>query len=130
MARQHVIPVSLARVSKNGVPFFTVLISGVVIALIVIATKGNLEWLASVFNFGTLMTFFFINLSMVRLRQKMPYADRTFKVPLYPVPPILGLLCCFILALYLNLNAIMFAGAWIVIGIMAYFYSEKRRSWY
>lgn len=127
MARQHVIPLSLARVSKNGVPFFTVLITGVVIALIVIVTRGNLEWLASVFNFGTLLTFFFINLSAVRLRQKMPYADRTFKIPLYPVPPVLGLLFCFILALYLNLNAIMFAGAWIAIGMMAYYYNKKRK---
>jgi APA family basic amino acid/polyamine antiporter len=116
----------LARISKNGVPTSTVMLSGVVIALIVIAAQGNLDWLASIFNFGTMMTYFFINLSVVRLRQKMPDADRKFKVPLYPLPPVLGVLSCFVLALYLNQNAVIFAGIWIIIGVAAYDYNKRR----
>lgn len=126
MARQRVIPGMLARISKNGVPTFTVMLSGIVIALIVVVSKGNLDWLASIFNFGTLMTYFFINLSVVRLRQKMPDADRTFRVPFYPVIPVLGVLSCFALAFYLNPNAIIFAAAWIAIGIAAYEYNKRR----
>lgn len=60
----------LAGISKNGVPTFTVTLSGIVIAAIVVVSKGNLDWLASIFNFGTMMTYFFINLSVVRLREK------------------------------------------------------------
>ncbi|MFZ2410385.1 MAG: APC family permease, partial [Candidatus Methanoperedens sp.] len=126
MARQRVIPGVLARISKNGVPTSSVMLSGVVIALIIIAAQGNLDWLASIFNFGTMMTYFFINLSVVRLRQKMPDADRKFKVPLYPLPPVLGVLSCFVLALYLNQNAVIFAGIWIIIGLAAYEYNKKR----
>jgi APA family basic amino acid/polyamine antiporter len=72
MARQRVIPCLLARISKNGVPINAVLINGVAVALIIIATKGDLQ-----------------------LRKKMPQASRTFKVPLYPFTPILGLIICF-----------------------------------
>ncbi len=126
MARQHVIPGMLAGISKNGVPIFTVMLSGFVIAVIVVASKGNLGWLASIFNFGTLMTYFFINLSVVKLRKKMPDATRTFKVPFYPIPPVLGVLSCFGLAFYLNPNAVFFAGAWIAIGLVAYEYNKRR----
>lgn len=126
MARQRVIPGFFARISNNGVPTLTVMITGVAIAII--ALQGNLEWIASVFNFGILMTFLFINLSAVRLRKKMPDANRTFRVPFYPVPPILGVLSCIVLVFYLNKNAIIFGGAWVVIGVAAYYFNTKREA--
>jgi APA family basic amino acid/polyamine antiporter len=86
----------------------------------------NIELLASIFNFGTLMTFFFINLSLLRLRQKMPNANRTFKVSFYPVLPILGMISCFALMLYLKPNAIIAAGVWIAIGVATYEFNKKR----
>lgn len=128
MARQRVIPHLFSRISKNGIPTTTVLLSGMIIALIVFATKGNLDWLASIFNFGTLMTYFFINLSVIMLRKKMPDSDRRFKVPFYPLPPILGVISCFVLAFYLNINAVLFAAAWILIGTAAYYYNKSNIS--
>jgi APA family basic amino acid/polyamine antiporter len=126
MARQRVIPGILARISKNGAPTFAVLISGAAIALIIIATKGDLELIASIFNFGTLLTFFFINMSLLRLRKKMPDASRAFKVPLYPIAPILGIISCFALVFYLKMNAIIAAGVWIALGMIAYEYNKRR----
>ncbi|MGZ3952945.1 MAG: APC family permease, partial [Flavisolibacter sp.] len=127
MARQRVIPGSLAAISKKGVPTLTVLVNGAAIALIILVSQGNIELLASIFNFGTLMTFFFINLSLVQLRQKMPNANRTFKVPLYPVLPILGMISCFALILYLKPNAIIAAGVWIAVGVAAYEFNKRRK---
>ncbi len=126
MARQRVIPDILARISKNGVPINAVLINGVAIALIIIVTKGDLQLIASIFNFGTLMTFFFINMSLLQLRKKMPEAKRTFKVPFYPITPILGLISCFALVFYLKTNAIIAAGVWIALGMIAYEYNKRR----
>jgi APA family basic amino acid/polyamine antiporter len=126
MARQHVIPGILARISKNGVPTNAVLINGVVIALIIIATKGDLQLIASIFNFGTLLTFFFINMSLLQLRKTMPEATRPFKVPLYPFTPILGLISCFGLLFYLKTSAIFAAGVWIALGVVAYEYNKRR----
>jgi len=126
MARRHVLPGIFARISDRGIPTLTVLISGIAISAIVFLTSGNLDWLASVFNFGTLLTFFFINLSLLRLRQTMPGAERPFRVPLYPVVPLLGLASCVLLSFYLNQNAILVGIVWIAIGTLAYTVNRKR----
>jgi len=123
MARQGVIPGFLAGISNKGVPTSSVIITGSAIALI--ALIGNIEWIASVFNFGILMTYLFINLSSMRLRQKMPDANRTFKIPFYPVPPILGAISCIILLFFLKINAIIFGGTWVLIGMAAYYFNRR-----
>lgn len=127
MARQGVIPGVLSKVSSRGIPAATVLLSGVVISLIVLLTNANLSWLASIFNFGTLLTFFFINASLLQLRRTMPDAIRQFRVPFYPYTPILGLLSCVTLAFFLNINAIIASAGWISVGILAYFLNKRRR---
>lgn len=128
MARQGVIPGVLAKVSARGIPSATVILSGVVISLIVLLTNANLTWLASIFNFGTLLTFFFINASLLQLRRTMPDANRQFRVPLYPYTPILGLVSCVALAFFLNINAIIASAGWISVGILAYVINRKRKN--
>jgi basic amino acid/polyamine antiporter, APA family len=126
MARQRVLPGTFARISDRGIPVLTVLITGIAISAIVLLTMGNLDWLASVFNFGTLVTFFFINLSLLRLRQTMPDTVRPFRVPLYPATPVIGLVSCVLLSFYLNKNAIIVGFAWIAIGTLVYVLNRKR----
>jgi len=126
MARQDVIPEVFSKISDNGIPIITVIISGISIALIVIVASGNLDALASIFNFGTLLTFAFINLSLLQLRRTMPDHKRGFKVPFYPLTPILGLASCVGLAFYLNPNAVIYGGSWIIIGIMVFFLNKWR----
>lgn len=127
MARQGVLPGVLSKVSSRGIPVWGVVISGVVISLIVLFTRANLTWLASIFNFGTLLTFFFINASLLQLRRTMPDADRRFSVPLYPATPILGLLSCVTLAFFLNINAIIAGVGWISVGVLAYLLNMRRK---
>ena len=126
MARQGVLPKRLAAVSRQGVPAATVLVCGLFISGIVVATGGNLDWLASLFNFGTLLTFFFINLSLLRLRTTMPDVKRGFRVPLYPVTPILALGSCIVLAFYLNANAVITACVFLVLGVAVYSSTRKK----
>lgn len=125
MARQGVLPDVLSTISRQGVPAFTILICGLVISGIVVATGGNLDWLASIFNFGTLLTFFFINLSLIRLRRTMPDAPRKFKVPIYPWTPVFALISCIVLAFYLNVNAVMTACVFLAAGIAVYYLNKK-----
>jgi APA family basic amino acid/polyamine antiporter len=126
MARQRVIPETFAHISQNGIPVLTVLITGITIAAIVLFTNGNLDWLASIFNFGTLVTFTFINLSLIQLRRTMPDVKRGFRVPLYPYTPIVGVISCLLLSFYLNRNAIVVGVGWVAIGIVAYVWNRKR----
>lgn len=127
MARQGVLPSVLSKISRQNVPAITILLCGVIISGIVLVTDANLDWLASLFNFGTLLTFFFINLSLLKLRRTMPDARRSFKVPLYPYTPILAMISCIILALYLNTNAVITACFFIVIGIGVYYLTRRGR---
>jgi basic amino acid/polyamine antiporter, APA family len=126
MSRQEVIPKVFSKISGNGIPIITVLISGISIALIVVVASGNLDALASIFNFGTLLTFAFINLSLLQLRRTRPDAERGFKVPFYPITPLLGLASCVGLAFYLNPNAVIYGGSWIIVGIIVYFLNRWR----
>jgi APA family basic amino acid/polyamine antiporter len=116
----------LATISRRNVPIFTIIISGVVISGIVLLTGGNLDWLASIFNFGTLLTFFFINLSLLQLRRTMPDVKRSFLVPFYPFTPILALISCIALAFYLNVNAILTACAFLAAGIVVYYLTTRK----
>ncbi|HUK93023.1 MAG TPA: amino acid permease [Methanomicrobiales archaeon] len=126
MARQRVIPGVFAHVSRAGIPFATVLITGIAIGAIVFLTNGNLDWLASIFNFGTLVTFFFINASLLQLRRTMPDAPRRFRVPLYPFTPVLGVASCLFLSFYLSPNAIVVGFGWVAIGLVAYAVNRRR----
>jgi APA family basic amino acid/polyamine antiporter len=125
MARQGVLPKVLSTISRQNVPVYTILLCGFVISGIVLATRGNLNWLASIFNFGTLLTFFFINLSLLQLRKTMPDVKRGFKVPLYPYTPVFALISCIALAFYLNANAVMTACVFLVVGIIVYYLNKK-----
>ena len=128
MARQGVLPKVLSTISRQNVPVYTILLCGVIISGIVLATRGNLNRLASIFNFGTLLTFFFINLSLLRLRKTMPDVKRGFKVPLYPYTPVFALISCIVLAFYLNANAVITAGVFLVVGIIVYYLNKKGKS--
>jgi APA family basic amino acid/polyamine antiporter len=126
MARQQVIPGVFARISGQGIPFLTVLITGITIGAIVFLTNANLDWLASIFNFGTLVTFFFINASLLQLRRTMPEVKRGFRVPLYPFTPVLGVVSCLLLSFYLSTNALLVGFGWVAIGLVAYAVNRKR----
>jgi APA family basic amino acid/polyamine antiporter len=120
MARQGVLPHRFASVSPSSIPVNAVLVTGLVMIGIILASGGDLGTLAQIFNFGTLLTYFFINLSLIELRHKMPKVNRPFRVPLYPVTPFLGLLSCILLVAYLQRTALVFGIIWISFGVLLY----------
>ncbi len=128
MARQGVLPNVLSTISRQSVPVFSILLCGIIISGIVFVTGGNLDWLASLFNFGTLLTFFFINLSLLKLRRTMPDVQRGFKVPLYPYTPVFAMISCVLLAFYLNANAVITACIFLAAGMVVYYLNKKRNA--
>lgn len=120
MARQKLLSRRLAEVSSNGVPVISVGIVVIVMSAIVLFSVGNLGLLAQIFNFGTLMTFFFVNMSQIKLRWDNPHEKRGFSVPLYPLTPLLGIVSCSLLLAYLSRYAMVFGAVWIAIGVFMY----------
>jgi APA family basic amino acid/polyamine antiporter len=60
------------------------------------------------------------------LRVKNPEVKRAFKTPLVPLVPILGMIVCTAMIVFLDGYTIMVAGIWMLIGLVVYFtYSTK-----
>lgn len=122
MGRDRVLPRHLDFISKKfGTPYVSILLGGSAIAVLSGVFLKNIDTIASIYNFGSLLTYIFVHLSLLKLRRKEPQTMRPFKVPLYPVLPIIGLACCIALIYYLSNTAKMASLIWGIIGLSLYF---------
>jgi len=129
MARDKLLPEKLSAIhTKRRTPHISVLTSGAI--FLFMAVLLPIEVVGSGASLMFLLTFSLVNLSVIAFRRKRPDIKRGFKIPFYPVPPILGVFCCLFLALfqykfkpltwYISL-------IWVFVGLLIYFaYSEKK----
>lgn len=93
MARDGLLPKVFATVhSKFKTPWINTLVVGLITA--VAAGFFDINVLGDMTSVGTLAAFAIVCLSVIYLRRAAPDLPRGFKVPLYPVLPILGILSC------------------------------------
>lgn len=76
--------------------------------------------LGELVSIGTLLAFMIVCLGILILRYKHPEYERPFKTPLFPVIPILGIICCGGVMFFLNTIIFIIAGSWLVIGLVIY----------
>ena len=95
------------------------------IVAVIIATMGglvSLDQLTSLVNIGTLFAFTLVSFGIIPLRRRKDIGNRGgFKVPLYPVIPILSGLLCLAMMTQLQLETYIGAGIWSSLGIIIYF---------
>jgi APA family basic amino acid/polyamine antiporter len=77
--------------------------------------------LGELVSIGTLLAFILVCVGVLILRYKNPELNRPFKTPLFPVVPILGIICCTSVMLFLNPLTFLIALIWLVIGVGIYF---------
>ncbi|WP_372452569.1 amino acid permease [Pseudonocardia nigra] len=127
MARDGLVPAVFARVEpRRRVPAANTAIAGVFIALL--AGLVPLGELANATSIGTLFAFGLVNIGVLVLRRTRPDLPRSFRAPLFPVTPVLGVLFC--LLLMVNLGAatwLVFLG-WMALGLVIYAAYGYRRS--
>ncbi len=93
MARDGLLPRVFATVHpKFQTPWVNTLLVGLITA--VAAGFFDINVLGDMTSVGTLAAFAIVCLSVIYLRRAAPELPRGFKVPLYPVLPILGILSC------------------------------------
>ncbi|MFJ2621308.1 amino acid permease [Glutamicibacter sp. NPDC087344] len=127
MSRDGLVPKVFSSVSaKTGTPVAGTLITGGVVAV----TAGfiPLGALADATSIGTLFAFALVGVSVMYLRKKQPLAPRTFKVPFYPVTPMLGIFACLFLMSQLRAETWIVFGLWMLIGIGIYVGYGRSRS--
>ncbi len=67
---------------KYKTPVVSLLVFGVLAAIIVIFSQGQLTFLADLYNFGAMLAFFSAHISLIMMRIKFPNLARPFRIPL------------------------------------------------
>lgn len=127
MARDGLVPKAFGRVShRTGTPVANTLIVGIVVT--VVAALVPLGELADATSIGTLVAFALVNVSVIVLRRTRPGLERSYRVPLFPVVPVLGTLCCVLLAVFLGAGTWIAFGVWMLVGAALYLLWGRRHS--
>jgi APA family basic amino acid/polyamine antiporter len=123
MARNGQLPRSIARISSRfGTPYVSILAMGALITVLAFAL--DLKQTVAITSFAILSTHIIVNLSAIRLRKKMPnYAK--FRVPFYPLIPLLGLFSCIILMFSLPQES--WIAAAVIVAVSAVLYALRRK---
>lgn len=129
MGRDRLLPEAMSRIHpERRTPHVAILVTGAI--LLVMAMTLPIEAVGSAASLIFLLTFAMVNLSVIVLRRKAPDLPRRYRVPLYPVVPILGIVLNLALALYqftFQPLAWYVTAGWIAAGIVLYYsYGAKR----
>jgi amino acid transporter/nucleotide-binding universal stress UspA family protein len=123
MGRDKMLPVSLAAIHETRrTPHVAVAVTGAI--MVVMAILFPIHIIGSAASVMFLLTFALVNLSLISLRRKFPEVKAGFRVPWYPVTPIVAIVLNLALAFYqYNFNAWSWyiAIAWLFIGLFIYF---------
>jgi APA family basic amino acid/polyamine antiporter len=126
MARDGLLPRSLARVSGRGSPVRITLFTAVIVAAL--AGIVPLDELAALANAGTLTAFIAVCVCMLIMRVRAPAAERKFRTPLPWVVGIGGILGCLYLLYSLPWTTQRYFLIAHVVGLVIYFAYGARRS--
>ena len=104
---------------KTQTPIRVIVLCGIIIALI--AGFMPLGDLAELVNIGTLAAFVLVCLGVIVLRITKPDMERPFRTPFSPLFPVLGMLSCGALMVFLPAITWLRFVIWLVIGLIVYF---------
>jgi basic amino acid/polyamine antiporter, APA family len=127
MGRDGMIPPIFHRLNPRTLtPVPATLISATVIALL--AGVVPINFLAEMTSIGTLVAFLVVSVGVMVLRQRMPDLPRGFKVPGYPVTPILSIAGCFWIIKDLRAVTIYVFLIWATVALVWYWFYGIRHS--
>lgn len=120
MSRDGLLSAFFSKVNQTTqTPVRVIVLCGFIMALI--AGLMPLGDLAELVNIGTLAAFAFVCLGVIILRAKQPDIPRPFKSPFSPLFPVLGMLSCGGLMIFLPALTWLRFVVWLVIGLIVYF---------
>ncbi len=126
MARDGLLPKVFATVHpKFQTPWVNTILVGLITAIA--AAFFDINTLGDMTSVGTLAAFGIVCMAVIWLRRTHPDIPRGFRVPLYPVVPILGIVSCFALIFTVEARVLMFF-AWYVLGAIALYFAYGMRN--
>ncbi len=127
MGRDRMIPDRFAAVNPRTLtPTFNTIVVGIVVALIAGFVPSDYLW--DTVSIGTLMAFSVVALGVLILRRTAPDLPRPFKVPGYPVTPVITIGICAYVLYSLPLITWAIFGTWLAAVLAFYFLYGRHRS--
>lgn len=125
--RDGLLPKAMAEVNeKTQTPVKNTWLFATLIAIC--AGVIPLDKLTELVNMGTLIAFIFVSAGILYLRKNKDLPKDGFKVPFYPLLPLLSLAMCIFLISQLSIHTWIACGIWFVIGLVLYFSYGKKHS--
>ena len=127
MSRDGLVPKAFSEVhSKFRTParnnFLFMLLVSVFAAFVPADVVGEMT------SIGTLFAFILVCIGVIVMRKKQPDAPRAFKTPLVPLVPILGVVVCLFMMVFLPLDTWIRLVAWMMIGFDLYLFYGMNHS--
>lgn len=121
IGRDGLLPKFLGKIDpKSHTPKHSLLIVTIIIALM--GGFVSLDQLTNLVNIGTLIAFTFVSLGVIPLRKRKDIDNSNgFKVPFYPVLPIISILLCLFMLSQLSLETWIASAIWFILGGIIYF---------
>ncbi|MFE1311004.1 amino acid permease [Streptomyces sp. NPDC058755] len=127
MSRDGLIPRVFEKVSpRTSTPVAGTLIVAVVFA--VPAAFASLDAVMNLCTIGTLAIMAVVNIAVIALRRREPGLARSFRVPLYPVGPLLGVGFCLYLMYETGWQTWIQFAVFLVVGLLVYVAYGRRHS--
>jgi basic amino acid/polyamine antiporter, APA family len=127
MGRDGMIPAFFHRLNPRTL---TPVPATIVVAVVVSLLAGLLpiNFLAEMTSIGTLTAFLIVSIGVMVLRRTAPDLPRGFRVPLYPVLPILSVAGCIWIITYLRAVTIYVFFGWSAVALLWYFFYGRHHS--
>jgi amino acid transporter/nucleotide-binding universal stress UspA family protein len=122
MGRDHNLPTVFGKVhAVKHTPYWAILLSGALI--IAMGLSLPIEEVAAAADIMFLLMFAQVNITVMTLRRRRPDLERGYKVPFFPLPPLIGIVTNLFLAAYLayELRGVgLISAGWIIAGMLFY----------
>jgi APA family basic amino acid/polyamine antiporter len=140
MGEYYQLPNFFSQVSKRyRTPALSLAIFAVFASIVILASRGNLHFLADLYNFGAMLAFFSAHVSLIALRIKQPDLERPFRAPLnikisknisIPLTAVVGALATlgvWILVVVTKPGGRYLGIIWMLLGLGMYLYYRKKK---
>jgi amino acid transporter/Trk K+ transport system NAD-binding subunit len=127
LGRDRHVPNFFARLHRR---YHTPYVALVVCAVLVIGfgSSGIVKFVASLSDFGYLMGLGIVNYAVISLTRRMPNLRRPFRVALFPLVPILGVITTWAFVPALELRSFVLGGILTAVGAVVYLVRPENRA--
>jgi len=87
----------------------------------VLAATGVINFVGYATDFGFIIGFALVNLSLMKLRKEKPLLERPFKTPLYPFTPIAGIVTSLFLLVFIDVGVLSLGAMLCILAALAYY---------